>query len=303
MLRRLISLTFLAMIAVVVLAIAACGGDDENETLTLSFTGIEPLANGYHYEGWAIIDGSPVSTGKFNVDGNGGLVDLTGGMIENGGFKTGTDLSNATAIVLTIEPNGDTDTIPTDTHYLAGSVENLSADLSVGHSAALGDSFADASGSYILATPTDEDRTNENSGIWFLVEVEGWPPGNGLRLPTLPAGWEYEGWVVIDGNPVTTGRFTDVEATDLGAPFSGPKEGPAFPGEDFLMGAPDGLTFPVGLNGGTAVISIEPAPDDSAAPFTLKPLVGAIPDDAVSHTKYELGNKAGGFPTGTAVIK
>ena len=58
-----------------------------------------------------------------------------------------------------------------------------------------------------------------------------------------------------------------------------------------------------GLAGGTAVISIEPDPDDSTAPFTLKPLVGAIAADAVDHVTYSVGNNAAGFPTGSATIR
>jgi hypothetical protein len=73
-----------------------------------------------------------------------------------------------------------------------------------------------------------------------------------------------------------------------------------FPGEDFLENAPAGLTFPTDLAGGVAVISIEPDPDNSTDPFTLKPLVGNIPADAVDHTLYQMGNNAAGFPTGTA---
>ena len=62
----------LLFLSVGVLALSAC--DDDTmieplvETLDLQFSGLEPLTNGFHYEGWAIIDGSPVSTGKFNVD-------------------------------------------------------------------------------------------------------------------------------------------------------------------------------------------------------------------------------------------
>jgi hypothetical protein len=52
-----------------------------------------------------------------------------------------------------------------------------------------------------------------------------------------------------------------------------------------------------------AVISIEPDPDDDPAPFTLKPLVGAIPASADSYTNYELENAADAFPTGTATIE
>lgn len=71
--------------------------------------------------------------------------------------------------------------------------------------------------------------------------------------------------------------------------FSGNENVPPFPGEDFLANAPDGLTFPLDLSGGAAVISIEPADDNSPAPIALKPLVGEIPADAEAFTNYDLG--------------
>lgn len=258
-------------------------------TFSLNFSGVEPLQNGYHYEGWAIVNGAPVSTGKFNIDGAGALVDLNGNDIANGEFTVGGDLSAATAIVLTIEPDGDVDDIPADTHYLAGDVSNNAASLTIGHGAALGDDFGTAAGDYILATPTTSDTTDENSGIWFL-SLAGGSPAQGLTLPVLPAGWAYEGWVVIDGTPVSTGRFTDPAAADLDAPFSGTSAAPPFPGEDLVNNAPAGLTFPLDLAGRTAVISVEPSPDDSDAPFTFKPLAGAIPNDAIDHFTYSIDN-------------
>lgn len=272
------------------------------ETLALSFTGLEPLANGFHYEGWAIVNGAAITTGKFNVDAAGALVDLNGSAIAGGEFQTGVDLSATSAIVITIEPAGDTDVIPAETHIVAGSVANASAALTVGAPQALGDDFTGSTGSYILATPTDDPAANENSGIWFLSLASG-SPAAGLDLPALPAGWAYEGWAVINGTPVTTGRFTVASGADDAAPFSGPGGGPPFPGEDFVANAPAGLTFPTDLAGGTAVISIEPQPDDSPAPFTLKPLVGGIPADAADHVTYDVGNNASSFPTGSATIR
>ena len=297
---RGLTLKALAIGIVAAFAVVACGAGDDNDDLTLSFTGLDPLANGFHYEGWAIIDGSPAPTGKFNVDGSGRLVDLSGEVIEDGTFDTDLDLGRATAIVVTVEPAGDTDTVPASTHILAGTLRNFRGTLSAGHSAALGDSFVSSSGKYIVATPTNGDDTDENSGIWFLELADG--PQQGLQLPTLPEGWHYEGWTVIDGTPVTTGRFTELAAPDFAAPYSGDQGGPPFPGEDFLRNAPAGLTFPTDIRGDTAVISIEPEPDDSPAPFTLKPLVGQIPADAQDHFTYDLGNNAASFPTGTVSI-
>ncbi|MEM7416752.1 MAG: hypothetical protein AAF389_14700 [Gemmatimonadota bacterium] len=296
----------LLLVTLAALGAAAC--EDETiiplvETLELSFTGLEPLANGFHYEGWAIINGSAVSTGKFNVDASGGLTTVGGDPIADGAFETGIDLSNTSAIVLTIEPDGDTDVIPADTHVLAGPVSSGMAALTAADGGALGDDFTAAMGYYILATPTDGNMDDENSGIWFLDNSSGSAVA-GLDLPTLPAGWEYEGWAVINGSPVTTGRFTDVDMPDDAAPFSGSAGGPPFPGEDFLMNAPAGQTFPTDLAGGLAVISIEPEPDDSPAPYTFKPLMGPIDANAVDHVAYSMPNMATAtFPTGTAVIR
>ena len=281
---------------------APAGGkvmDQAETTLVLNFSGIQPLANGFHFEGWAIIDGSPVSTGKFNIGDAGDLVDLNGKVIPNGEFDVGRDLSDAVAIALTIEPPGDMDSMQSGVKYLIGDVSRssaASANLAVSHSGALGSDFSMASGKFLLATPTDGADTNETSGIWY-IDLSSGGPMPGLQLPPLPPSFEYEGWVVIDGVPVSTGKFSDVAAADSGNPYSGPDPGKPFPGEDFLRNAPAVMTFPIDLRGRTAAISIEPVPDDDVSrPFPLKPLVGGIPADAEPFTNYEVANQAGGFP-------
>lgn len=263
---------------------------DEKGNFTVNITGLEDLGGNYAYEGWLIVDGSAKSAGIFTVDANGNM--------SANSFEVDKDyIEGASAYVLTIEPSPDSDPAPSSTHILAGDFNGGSATLSIDHGSALGDDFTSAAGTYILATPTDGMNNNENSGIWFLDPAAG--PGAGLTLPTLPDGWVYEGWAVINGTPVSTGTFTDVAAADNGAPFSGMMAGPAFPGEDFVANAPSGLMFPTDLAGGTAVISIEPSPDNSTAPFALKPLVGMIDANAVDHTPYTMGNNASAAPTGT----
>ncbi|MCI0845423.1 MAG: hypothetical protein J4N87_08680, partial [Chloroflexi bacterium] len=273
----------------------------DGPALKLDLSGVEPLANGYHYEGWAIIDGAPVSTGKFNIGANGGLVKLDGTVKTDGVFHSVPGLDSATDIIITIEPAGDVDDVPSATHYLAGSLSSGNASLSVGHAAALGSDFSSATGVYILATPTNGADNNENSGIWFLDLTSG-SPSVGLDLPVLPEGWVYEGWAVIDGVPVSSGRFLETDKIDQDDPFSGTEGGPPFPGEDYLVNAPTGLVFPTDLSGGTAVISVEPSPDDSSAPFTLKPLIGPIAEDAVDHVTYLLAPGGSDLPSGSAVI-
>lgn len=290
------SILFLTMSFVCVFTMMSCDDDDDPKTvdsITVAISGLEDLGADYVYEGWLLVGGTPVSAGTFSVDSEGKLSKTT---FEN---KI-EDIKDATAYIVTIEPAQDTDTLPTSTHVLAGDFSSDIAALTVGHSAALGNDFTAASGGYILATPTDGGTdSNEESGIWWLDPNAG--PAATLTLPTLPAGWNYEGWVVIDGTPVTTGTFKTNAGADDSAPYSSmTADGPPFPGEDFLENAPDGITFPVDLKGKTAVISVEPSPDNSPAPFALKPLLGAIPADALVRTVYDMSNNAVATnPTGT----
>jgi len=276
----------------------SCKDDDDTMTtetpkLILSISGLEDLGADFTYEGWLIVSGVPVTAGTFNVDGSGVLSQTSFELSES-------DINNATAYVLTIEPKPDGDPTPSSVHILAGDFSGTSATLTTSHSSALGTDFTSATGSYILATPTDGNMdTNETSGVWWLDPAAG--PGAGLSLPVLPNGWKYEGWAVIDGTPVTTGTFTTASGADEAAPFSGGTMGPPFPGEDFLMNAPTGLTFPTNLSGKTAVISVEPDPDNSSSPFLLKPLLGNIPDPATEFTVYNMmNNAAASNPTGSA---
>ena len=297
--NRSLVLTVVALTGLLMMGMT-CG--QQRQILRLAVSGWMPLENGYHYEGWAIIDGAPVSTGKFNLNTTGEIVDMQGTVVANGEFDTGMELANATDVVISVEPTGDADDLPSMTKYMAGAVAGNMATLDVSAAAALGDDYTGAMGKYILATPTTADSTDELSGVWFLDLGTG-SPAVGLVLPTLPTGWKYEGWAVIGGQPVTSGTFTAVNVADDAAPYSGPDAGPPFPGEDFVMNAPSGLTFPTDLSGGTMVVSIEPDPDDAAGPFTLKPLMGTAPDPAADHTTYDMDNKAADFPTGTAEIK
>ncbi len=275
----------------------APAADDSGAAFTtnvdLEFAGLEPLGDGFVYEGWVIIDGAPVSTGRFDVEADGSLTLLSSSLAD--------DLSAATTVVITIEPEVDPDPGPADPKPLAGDIVDGVAELSIGHPAALGDDFSSSGGQFLVATPTTETTDDEYSGVWFL-EVTPDGPVAGLDIPELPAGWVYEGWVVINGQPVSTGRFLDPAGPDDFGGFSGPLGNPPFPGEDFIVNAPDGLEFPLDLRGvGTVVLTIEPADDDSPAPFAMRPLAAAIPADLEFHGSVELG--AGpGVPSGVATL-
>ena len=267
------------------------GDDDSPSTslLRLDFTNLEDLGPGWAYEGWLIVDGQPVSSGRFTVD--------AAGQPSAARFPVNVGEWDASAFVLTIEPEPDSDPGPSDTHLLGGDFNNgKRARLRTAHPAALGDNFRKARGPYILNAPSGSSLgTPYTHGIWWLDPNTG--PGPTLKLPTLPAGWVYEGWVVGAAGPMSTGTFTAVDMADsdgAGA-TGGPDSFPPFPGQDFVN-PPTDLT-----TGYAAVISIEPYPDNSSAPFTLKPLVDSnIDDPGAPGVAQRMANNARSFPKGTA---
>ena len=277
------------------LLLASCKKDkvDATQTFTLNLTGLEDLGANARYEGWIMVNGSPVTTGVFSVNATGQLSQTT--------FQIDRQqLQNANAFILTVEPFPDPTPAPSDVHLLGGDFSASTASLTIGHPAALNTNFSAAAGKYVLATPTTASTTDELSGLWFINLASG-SPAVGLSIPALPPGWRYEGWALIGGKPVTTGVFSSATGADQAAPYSGPSSAPPFPGEDFINNAPAGSVFPPNLSGGLAVISVEPFPDNSQAPFLLKPLIATIPNPATDHITYNMNLNAASFPTGTAV--
>ena len=281
------------------LLFGSCGDDDSTGTtseLTLNLTGLENLGADFVYEGWVMVDGVPQTTGIFTVDDDEVLSQTV--------FDVESEaLAAATKFILTVEPAVDPDPAPSDQKYIAGDFDGNSASVSTRTAPAVGD-FSNSAGTFFLRTRTDEDPAvgnngNDQYGVWF--GTPGAPPTANLTLPDLPVGWVYEGWVIGDAGPISTGTFTDFGAVDSGNPFSGTlsNAGPPVPGEDFFNNAPAGETFPLDVRGRMVVISVEPVPDNSPAPFALKPL--AAPAGAeTAPTAHDFGlNVDATFPVGT----
>ncbi len=265
------------------------GAPDDAARLQLAFSGLESLGDDFVYEGWLIVDGTPVSSGRFSVDASGAAVPAE--------FTVDSaNASAATVFVLTIEPAVDADPGPADTHVLAGGFSGGTAALSIGHAAAVGDDFTTAMGSFILNTPSSAGTDDDfDQGIWWLNPAAG--PGPSLTLPALPSGWMYEGWVVGPAGPVSTGRFSMASGVDSDAAGAtgGPDAAPPFPGQDFI-------DPPVVLIGYAAVISVEPDPDDGAGPFAIKPLVDMNIEDVGIGVLQSMETVPGNAPSGTATI-
>lgn len=289
------------------LFLGSCSDDDDataaetTSSLNLSLSGLEDLGSDYKYEGWVIVNDAPVSTGLFTVNSSGALSETS--------FDVDSEmLETATAFVLTIEPTVDPDPAPSATKLLvapfSGDTATVADHIVPGINTDGDGDFHDAAGIYFLRTPTDEtdgNNGNDESGIWFGTTA---PSAGFTGMPELEAtsGWRYEGWVVVDGTPISTGTFTNFDERDSSNVFSGTEfnAGPPIPGEDFLLNAPDGITFPLDLRGRTAVISLEPYPDNSAAPFAIKPLVSDIATDAATApATFDFGANLASFPGGS----
>jgi len=301
--KYLKQLTIFAMVAAM---FASCDDDDDDTTpppdnngnLMMSINGLEDLGPDYVYEGWLIVDGNPISTGTFTVNEDGSL-SQTSFQVDNG------NLTTATKFVLSIEPAIDPDPAPSEQKLIASDFSGDMAAVSVDVAPAVGD-FSNASGTYFLRTPTDEmpgtsNNGNDMYGVWF--GNPGMPPTSGLTLPDLGEGWTYEGWVVTENGPLSTGTFDSFDERDSGNPYSGTENnmGPPIPGEDFFI-APAGAEddFPIDMRGKTVVISVEPVPDNSPAPFVLKPLAAMVDGNAdTAPNTHSFGQNLESFPSGT----
>lgn len=284
-------------IALSSLIVMGCGdSSDSNDTnvnkktseITFVAKNLAPLGDDYDYEGWLITPKGAIATGKF---------DITKGETTPHVFKVDpNDAKSASKFVLTIEPQNETGADiknASSVHIIGGDIRNNTAILTTSHGTALGTDFSEATGKYILATPSNKNAT-PTQGIWFIDNSSG-AAKPGLSLPNLPTGWKYEGWIV-DGSPISTGTFLKANEadSDKAGSTAGTEATPAFPGQDFVNPAKD-------LIGKTAVISVEPDPDNSKAPFSIKPLVGTITNEA---GKMVLANKAAdNLPKATISIK
>jgi len=287
----------IASMLIGIIAFSSCSSDDDTpavptSTLTVNLNGIEPLASGFVYEGWIVVNNTPISTGRFN----------TGSINSTQGFTLATaDLDAATEFILSIEPASGDDPAPSNTKILRGSFVANAATLSINNVVG---NFANTatpfSGSFVTDTPTDNvggvDNGNNDRGVWFIQNMT--TPGL-INLPQLSTGWKYEGWAVFNNGsaPTTTGQFTSATGADSSSPYSGNEPAPLFPGEDFLFNLPTGIDGIV--TGLLVVISIEPdLAGDPNAPFFLKPITGT---EGMNNNGLSITDNINATVNGTAV--
>lgn len=296
------------------ITITGCSSDDDSTTeqempeeipvviteegtmspLTLNLQGLSNLGDSEVYEGWIMVNGIPQTTGIFTVN-DAGMVSQTSFQVET------TDLESATAFILSVEPANDTDPAPSDIKILSGAFSGDSA--MVNTTEMIGD-FTGISGTFFLRSPTDEmmgtaNNMNDQYGVWFGDIDQGMPPIANFVLPMLDdSKWVYEGWVVADGTPISTGRFTAFDMQDDFNGHSGTAgTGPNLPGEDFFNNPPMGVMFPLDVRNRMVIISVEPAVNDDPAPFLLKPLLATADMTLVQNQSFMMNSSA--IPSGT----
>ena len=259
---------------------ATDGADDDADvdgptTIGFDVSGLVPLDCDLVYQAWLVVDGAGVLLGSFDIGIDGSPVDP----VHGGPVTFRTDVEDPEGVVISIEDPADESLTPSLSRIMAGPFDDDGfATLSTDNVAALDIDLSEVAGSFILATPTNGlPDSDELSGIWF--ETSDLEPS--LTLPELPSGWIYEGWVVIDGRPLSIGQFTAGDEADDFSGFSATEfPAPEVPGEDFVENAPDDLEFPLSLAGATVLVTIEAEADDNAKPFNLVVLSGVVPDDA-----------------------
>lgn len=253
--------------------VVGCGGDaatgpPAGASLTLDLHGLRALdpATEGTYEGW-LLDGSgrATSAGRFDLPAS-GRVTLEA------------PAASARSFLLTVEPPGDQDGVPSDLKLLTGPFRGGEAALTVTGAVTSGVPLEPEPGTHVLFTPSDNVElgypSHEDAGIWlFNIKGDTLDGSFYLTFTPLSGGWTYEGWLVRDwGTPdavwLSYGKFEpDVrkkvktrDDTGVG-PFSGqlryrealPHE-VVFPGDDWLANphgypVPGGLGLPLDLNG------------------------------------------------------
>jgi hypothetical protein len=274
------------------------------------------------YEGWVIdASGTPFSTGKF-------------ALAPSGQYTFTSPIAEPMMFVLTVEPPGDADALPSDQKLLGGAFSGGTATLSaLGFVTASGSAdFATSPGTHVLLTPTTATGSDDDGGIWLLDPAGA--PDPSVTLPPLTDGWVYEGWVVHQpGTAMQTaisyGKYepqadgtVSTRDSDAAGPLSGApgdlSAGPPFPGGDFVMdngnAVPGGIALPFDFNGDDVVtgdsewmhvISIEPAFDEgeaslAARPFQLKPFGNPFGDGGPTDPRTIAALLP--MPSGTATI-
>ena len=270
--RKLVKLLGVAAACGTFALVAGCGGDKgptqpklQNNRLKLGFFNTPAISSPWVYQLWAYKDGWQAGP-MFRLTTDAHLLDLQG-QAYPGDTVTFASLDLKTCDSLRVTLRTQSSGTDEGLVVLAGPIP-VGASLSVRLESVLIGEVGAGDLRFVYATPTDTGTSHDNelSGVWFAGGDLA-SPGLG-SLPALPTGWIFEGWVKHGGVLLSTGKFLENSARDLGKQYY-TGTGPDFPGEDFLTNAPTGIIFPFQFDqGDTVMISLEPEEDfEAEQPF------------------------------------
>ncbi|NOQ71350.1 MAG: hypothetical protein GQ574_05085 [Crocinitomix sp.] len=260
-----------------------------------------PYIGSAHFEGWLIVDNTPVSIGQFttsnvNEDPGGDLLSFD---VDK---KT---LKEATSFMVTIEKADNLTVGPSQFKFLAGDFKDNAVELTTNHPNGVGVDLTFVKGAFWIGSPTDNSlETNEKSGIWFYSNIGTAFPT--LDLPELDNDWTYEAYLDNGcGTSLPIGKFEKVRGADDRNTFGDHAFLPGFPGEDFIRTSDEILgthyNFPVDVSNSHVIISIAPKFGDAMAK-TISILSIKLPENAQANEMIYLESKpADKFQYGTVV--
>lgn len=182
------------------------------------------------YELWASVESALDhnenayrSLGRFAVNSAGELTDTSGGTFTVNMSKIA-NINNIGDVIISIQPPGYNDTIPSNIKILGGAKQisgsELIFDLNMTYEDILpqASQFSTSLGRYILASPSSGVASSQyQKGLWFTGDTTG--SSAGITLPALSdtTEWTYQAWVINNSNPAqiyNTGRFDNPSAQD-----------------------------------------------------------------------------------------
>lgn len=237
---------------------------EQESQITLACSGLMPLPNGKYAIYYSNAEGT-FKLSDFNATEEGALTELTGTALPTTFTAPGANEFQ----VKCLSSSG------TETVFLKGdSIMTF----------VYKDSFAQARGSFVLATPSDKNSGNEVAGIWFgtrsatTTGSSKWTTS--LDLPVPPEGWRYAAWLIRENKYYLIGRFTVTnQADDNNSYYEG--SGPSVVGEDFLTAFAEQTEISdVRSDASLAVITLEPTWFSENSPFPVAVLAATIPPTA-----------------------
>ncbi|MCC6865823.1 MAG: hypothetical protein IT280_06640 [Ignavibacteria bacterium] len=198
---------------------------------TLSLTNLKMLDKNVDgtYELWGSVEtsldhdeNSFRSMGRFAVNPSGQITDTSGGTFSVNLSKI-SNINNIGDVLITIQPPGYFDTIPSNIKILGGAKQISGNDLiynltmTYNEILPISSQFSSSAAKYILATPTKGIASSEyKKGLWFTTDTTG--TAAGITLPVLPdtAEWIYQAWVKENNtaNIYNIGRFESPNTAD-----------------------------------------------------------------------------------------